>query len=167
MFFPLPQRRIRAQPHPNTLTARNLSPTTSTRRAQPSWIRAWNSPPASHTVELLSVSAALPTGSALHAALSQFHVSPPAAWRATALMLVSRPSVQPFTCAFTHVRSSMRHTRRKQHLGAALSSGVPARHFTPFPDPRLLHSATDLPSLRQEWSHNLFGMYFLSTPSAQ
>ena len=56
-------------------------------------------------------------------------------------------------------------TRRKQ-LGAALSSGVPARHCTPFPDPRL-HSATDLPSLRQEWSQNLFGMYFLSTPSAQ
>ena len=43
----LPQRRIRAQPHPSTLTTWHLSPTASTRRVQPSWIRAWNSPPAS------------------------------------------------------------------------------------------------------------------------
>ena len=166
MSLPLPQRRIRAQPHPSTLTTWHLSPTASTRRVQPSRIRAWNSPPASHTVDLLSVSGVLPVGSALHAALSKFHVSPPAAWRATPLTSVSKPSVQPLTCAFTHVRSSMRHTRRKQHLGAALSSGVPARHFTPFPIPRL-HSATDSHLCGKNGLITLFSMSFLPTPSAQ
>ena len=53
-------------------------------------------------------------------------------------------------------------TRRKQHLGAALSSGVPARHFTPFPDPRL-HSATDS-HLCGKRSHNPFQCLFCPRP---